>query len=340
MLIAALLLACGPPDFQAVLDQAITDWAFPGVTAVILQEGETVFAGASGVSDLVEGTPMAVDGRFRLGSLTKPFTVVVIHQLDQEGRVALEEPVSTWVPGVPLGDVITLSQLLSHTSGLGDYVDHQEYWETADSAWAVSDLLDLAYREPRGEPGEQGFYSNAGYILLGLVIEAATGASWEEEVQARIVTPLGLSETGRFDELAVPVRGYEKEEGEVIDTSHHRHSENSWAAGALVSSAPDVAAFAEALWAGDLLDREHLELLLVPDPSTGGTDWFRSLGLRLDLEDGELNVGHMGKSVGYRSDWGTRGEWDTTMVVMHNGSWRPARDVTDRLWEEHHVGSR
>ena len=340
MLIVPLLTACGSADFQGVLDQAVADWDFPGATAVIVQGGETLFAGASGVADRVEDTPMEVDGRFRLGSLTKPFTVVVVHQLDQEGLVAFEDPVSAWVSGVPGGDAITLSHLLRHTCGLGHYVDHQDYWEEVDRAWSVSELLELAYREARGEPGERGYYSNAGYLLLGLVIEAATGASWEEEVEARIVTPLRLSATGSFDELAVPVRGYEKDDGDIVDTSLHGHSENSWAAGALVSSAPDVASFATALWDGRLLDPEHLDLLLVPDPNTGGTDWFRSLGLRLDLEEGELNVGHMGRSIGYRSDWGTRGERDTTMVVMHNGSWRPARDVTDRLWAEHSVGFR
>jgi D-alanyl-D-alanine carboxypeptidase len=335
-----LLAACASPDFQAVLDESVADWDFPGATAVVVDGGEVSWSGASGVSDRLEGTPMGVDDRFRLGSLTKPFTVVVIHQLDQEGLLSFADPVSAWVSGVPGGDDITVGHLLGHTSGLGDYVDYASYWATAESPWALDDLLALAYQEIKGEPGERGFYSNAGFILLGLVIEAATGESWEEQVRVRITEPLGLDATGGYDELAVPVHGYEKEDGDVMDTSLHSHSENSWAAGALVSSAPDVAAFATALWGGALLDRAHLDLLLVPDPSTGSTDWFRSLGLRLDVVGGELNVGHMGKSVGYRSDWGTRGERDTTIVVMHNGSWRPARDVTDRLWDEHDLGLR
>lgn len=340
VLLPTLVTACGPADFQGVLDESIADWGFPGATAVVVEGGETVWSGAAGVSDRVEGTPMGVHDRFRLGSLTKPFTVVVIHQLDQEGLLSFDDPVSAWVAGVPSGDAITVGHLLGHTSGLGDYVDHAAYWATAESPWSVPDLLDLAYLETRGEPGERGFYSNAGYLLLGLVIEAATGEAWEEQVSSRIVEPLGLDATGGYDELAAPVHGYEKEDGDVIDTSLHSHSENSWAAGALVSSAPDVAAFATALWGGELLDRAHVDLLLVPDPSTGAIDWFRSLGLRLDVVGGELNVGHMGKSVGYRSDWGTRGARDTTIVVMHNGSWRAARDVTDRLWDEHDLGLR
>jgi len=340
VLIPVLLMACAPADYQAVLDDGIAEWGFPGATAVVVEGGETVFAGAAGVSDRVEGTPMVVDDRFRLGSLTKPFTAVVIHQMDQEGLLSFDDPVSTWVSGVPSGDAITLGHLLGHTSGLGDYVDHAEYWATADSPWAVDDLLELAYLEIKGEPGERGFYSNAGYILLGLVIEAASGEAWESQIRARIIEPLDLEHTGSYTDDPAPVKGYEKEAGEVIDTSLHAHSENSWSAGALVSSAPDIAAFATALWDGALLDAAHLDLLLVPDPVTGSTDWFRSLGLRLDVVGGELNVGHMGKSVGYRSDWGTRGERDTTIVVMHNGSWRPARDLTDRLWDEQDVGLR
>ena len=86
---------------------------------------------------------------------------------------------------------------------------------------------------------------------------------------------------------------------------------------------------------GDLLDAEHLALLLVPNPTTGSTDWFRSLGLRIDLEEGEVNVGHQGKSIGYRGDWSTRAGRETTIVVLHNGGWVGARSLTNRLWDEH-----
>jgi D-alanyl-D-alanine carboxypeptidase len=278
---------------------------------------------------------MDVHDRFRLGSLTKPFTAVLIHQLDQEGLLDLDHTIDGYVAGVPNGEAITLTQLLRHTSGLGDYVDYASYWNQAESPWTIQELLDLAYLETKGEPGERGYYSNAGYILLGLVVEVATGERWEDQITDRIVQPLGLNDTGPYDQPPSPVRGYEKESGDIIDTSSHSHSENSWAAGALVSSAPDVAAFADALWHGDLVDAAHRDLLLVPDPATGATDWFRSLGLRIDLIDGETNVGHQGKSVGYRSDWSSRGNRDVTIVVMHNGGWGPAREITEVLWDEH-----
>lgn len=327
--------ACGPPDYQAVLDESLVDWEFPGITAVILEGDEQVFSGSAGVSNALEETPMRAQDRFRLGSLTKPFTAVVIHQLDQENLIALDDPVSAWVAGVPRGDEITLRQLVLHTSGIGDYVDYGRYWDNADSPWELDELLELAFIEEKGYPGERGYYTNAGYILLGLAIEAATGESWESQIQARIIEPLGLADTGWFDQGAEPVHGYERYGEVLVDTTLHSHSENSWAAGALVSNAHDVAAFSVALWGGELLDAAHVDLWLVPDPTTGSTDWFRTQGLRLDVVDGEVNLGHMGKGVGYRSDWSTRPDRDVTVVTMHNGSWRRARDLSNRLFDEH-----
>lgn len=335
--VVTLLLAigCAPPDYQWVLEDAVSDWGFPGATAVVREGGQVVFSGAAGVSDLTRATPMDVQDRFRLGSLTKPFTAVLVHQLDQEGLLALSDTIDTWVDGVPNGERITVAHLLGHTSGLGDYVSHPLYLPKGEAAWAVDDLLALAFEEVKGEPGERGYYSNAGYMLLGRVIEGVTGQSWEDAVQVRIAGPLGLEDTGPFEQGRTPVRGYERVAGELVDATENHHSENGWASGALVSSTVDLSLFADALWSGQLLDDAHLDLLLVINPATGQPGWYRSLGLRLDLVEGEVTVGHMGESEGYRSDWSTRAGRDATIVTMHNGSWRRARDITDRLWHEH-----
>ncbi|MGB1377433.1 MAG: serine hydrolase domain-containing protein, partial [Miltoncostaeaceae bacterium] len=155
---------------------------------------------ASGSSDPPGSRPLDVRDRFHIGSITKTFTAALILQLDQERRLALGDPISTWVD-FPGGDRITVRMLLGHTSGIADFTDDPGYRAKQEPA----DLIAIAARlEPVFAPGESWAYSNTNYTMLGVISEQVTGRSWGEEVEARFLTPLGLTDTYLWQGRARP----------------------------------------------------------------------------------------------------------------------------------------
>jgi D-alanyl-D-alanine carboxypeptidase len=292
---------------QTVLDSLVA----AGAAGVLVQyrDAEGPWWGASGVAEL--GTPNPVDpaGSFRIGSVTKTFTATVVLQLIGEGVLSLDDKVDRWLPGmVPAGDGITLLQLLNHTSGLYNYTE-----DLPDAAGIVRDrfmhwdplrAVSMATEhDPLFEPGATWSYSNTNYVLLGLVIEAATGHSYATEVEDRILRPLELRQTlVPGDDVALPephAHGYLSVDGELVDMAEFNASQ-AWSAGAIVSTASDLNRFYAALLTGELLRPAELEALQTTVPTdadfhTGG------LGIsRLSLPN--LVVwGHTGGIFGYRT---------------------------------------
>lgn len=329
-----LALGCGPGSLQDVLDRRAQQLGAPGATMAVIVDGRTVFAGSTGKADLAQDEPMVVDERVRLGSLTKPFTAAVVLQLADEGAWTLDDPIDTWVEGVPNGGSIAIHHLLSHTSGLADYADLDRYWAQADQPWTRQELLELTYEEsPVSSPGSNWHYSNSGYIVLALAAEQATGESWEALVTERIVNALGLEHTE-----VIPsgnrARGYatNEETGVFEDQTDHAHSDNSWAAGTLVSTAPDVALFAHALMTGGLVAEETVVAMSRRVELPGG-EYRYGLGVGIDAYELGWSIGHQGKAVGYASSWSHRPELDTTIAVMMNTSDAGARKIEKEAWK-------
>jgi D-alanyl-D-alanine carboxypeptidase len=256
-------------QLQRVVDRLVAAGA-PGAAGLATDETGTRQV-ASGLADLGAGRPMRADLRFRAGSVTKPLVATVVLQLVAEGRLSIEDTVERWLPGIlPYGDRLAVGRLLNHTSGVPDYVPpvYAALYQSAEArlrSWAPRDLVALvADQPPRSAPGAAWSYSNTGYILLGLVVETAGGATLAQELQRRIVEPLGLRHTylpGNARELPVPMsRGYSLRVGpcgEVLDGPLLDFTVQSpswaWAAGGLVSDLEDLVGFFRALLGGRLL---------------------------------------------------------------------------------------
>jgi len=153
--------------------------------------------GESGISS---DTPLSTAMQYRIGSQTKPFVANVILQLICEGKVGLDDHITTWVADVPNGDRITIRQLLNHTSGLGDFafgsdpdLARPETYAQFQEGCTVEDVLKPS--TSTGEPARRWAYSNYGYSLLGRVAELASHDSLSGLISARIVEPLGLRHT-------------------------------------------------------------------------------------------------------------------------------------------------
>jgi D-alanyl-D-alanine carboxypeptidase len=182
--------------FQAAIQQIVSD-GVPGAIG-LERDGSQEAVTASGLADVAANTRMAPGDRVRVGSLTKAFVATVVLQLVAEHRLRLGDSIARWLPGlVPNGADITVHELLQHTSGIFDYTADSGFQQTlaADTTrvWRPRELVRIAVAHPPVfPPGTSFAYSNTDYVLLGLVIQAATGQSVGQELRDRIFEPFGL----------------------------------------------------------------------------------------------------------------------------------------------------
>jgi D-alanyl-D-alanine carboxypeptidase len=289
----------------------------PGALAVV-RTPTGIRRAAAGFAQLQPRVRMHATDRFRIASVTKMFVATVLLQLEAEGRLDIDHPVERWLPGlVPNGSAITLRELLNHTSGLSDFTDDEAFTNALiadpERQWSPRDLLSVAFSHPAPFPPGAGWsYSNTNYVLLGLVIEAATGATLEQELQARIFSPLALGSTsfpagtaieGQFAHGYLgPHPGLPIPRGTLLDISSILNPSYAWAAGNMVSSAPDVASFLAALLQGRLLPAAQLAEMKTGSAANG--DY--GLGLKMTYTACGRAIGHEGDFPGYRNAvWAT-----------------------------------
>ncbi|WP_432547011.1 serine hydrolase domain-containing protein [Kineococcus sp. SYSU DK004] len=300
-----------PAAVQAALD-ALTSSGAQGAQVRVTEDGRELLL-RSGTADHGGVRPVPLDGRFRVGSITKPVVAAVVLQLVGEGRVELDAPVERYLPGLlPDGDRITVRMLLQHTSGLAEYTgllpvradgydDREAYEEARWQRWEDRDLVALATARPLDfEPGTAWSYSNTGYVVAGMVVEAVTGAPWERAVQERVLAPLGLRDTAVPGTALLPpphAHGYLRIEGQVVNATWLDPSVAD-AAGALVSTTADVDRFLAALLGGELLPPELLAEMVRPT----ATSPAYGLGIAVvPLPCGGALYGHDGGIDGYLS---------------------------------------
>jgi D-alanyl-D-alanine carboxypeptidase len=285
--LAALLVAAGAvaspsgaesrrSTLQAQMD-ALVATGVPGVVVLVHGKNGTLRL-ASGHSNLAQKTPMRVTDRFRVGSITKSFIATVVLQLVGEGKLSLDDTVEHWLPGaVPNGKGITLRHLLSHRSGLYDYLSDPRVLKpylagNFGYTWTPPRLVAVSSsHKPLFAPGTKYSYSNTNYILLGLIVEKATGNPIGAELKRRILAPLQLRSTSldTSPRMRPPyahgylVQGKELQDVTAVSPSY------AWTAGAIVSSADDLARFYRALLGGRLLEPGLLRAMETPKDDYG-----------------------------------------------------------------------
>ncbi len=250
---------------QRVLDATVADGAIPGVVLSVSVEGQEPWSGSSGIADRRTQRPMEPSTNVRIASISKIFTAVVVMQLAAENVVDLDAPIATYLPDlIPNGDVITVRNLLNHTSGLYDYLEDRNMVSRAyanpERIWQPAELVQYANQfESLFRPGSAGNwdYSSTNYVLLGMVVESATGNTLAQEMRQRIFEPLELTQTYFPPDEQVPAttaRGY----GRAVDQSNVSLS-FAYATANVVSTADDVRRFVEGLVNGALLPPEQQE---------------------------------------------------------------------------------
>jgi CubicO group peptidase (beta-lactamase class C family) len=313
---------------ESFLEELAAAGEFSG-SVLIAHQGAPVFGEAYGQADRSLNIPNQVDTKFNLGSMDKMFTAVAIMQLVEEGKLALDETLGTVLPDYPnpeIAGAVTIHQLLIHTSGLGSYFDSPRYLESHDQIRSLQDYLALFAGTPAlFPPGSQFGYSNSGYIVLGLVIEAVSGQSYYDYVRDHILEPSGMPDTacyevdGDIPNLAIgyTTRDAEgNETGEITDNFAALPLRGGSAGGGY-STAPDLLSFTNALLGHQLLSPDSTELMLEGKIEIADNVQY-AYGFFDRVVRGRRMVGHGGGFPGICSLLASYPQLEYTVIVLSN----------------------
>ena len=340
--------AAGGDRLAAIQDSWQQRADVAGVVVAVRDAAGQRHVRASGSASRESQVALTADTRFRVASITKTFVAVVVLQLAAEGRLRLDDPASRHLPGLPGLDGVTVRQLLDHTAGLPEYAAVDEGFGTAlvrdrDRRWTARELLARSASVRRDfAPGTDHMYSNTNYLALGLVVEAVTGTSWAAQVRGRIFDPLNLEDTYVAGAEPAPpgppvTAGYGDgdNDGDVENLETGREwtslTTSEGPAGALVSTAADLAAFADALFRGRLLDPASLGAMTTATryhPAGSGY----GLGVEITRLDHRTTVwGHGGFLPGFRSTLWFDPSADRVVVVLAGDSRAATADLAELL---------
>jgi len=319
------------PGLQAALESSVV----PGAVLSVVTGDGSVWQGAAGLADLAVGSPMPVDARMDIGSITKTLTAVTTLQLMQEGRLSLDDKLSQWLPQVSgkieNSDTITNRQLLNHSSGIPESLTDdfaEAVFSDPSRIWAPEDFLAFVYGEPSEfVPGDRYGYSNTNYTLLGLIVEAASGDTLAGQIQSRIFDLLGMDDSSYVSADSLPndfLRGYVdlanygfSEEEQLVPVPFHPTAQGFGEGGA-VSSVVDVTRFSEAIHNGELLAPETYQLMLQETAPAPGSPNRYGLGIdQLQSPFGPV-VGYDGSFPGASSNMFWLPEQQVTVVTIEN----------------------
>ncbi|OKK02309.1 serine hydrolase [Streptomyces sp. CB03234] len=318
-----------PSTERALLHRVATAQAegrTPSFVGAVARDGRLLWEGGR---SCVDGHVPDADTQYRIGSITKPFTAVLVMRLRDEGLLDLGDPLEKHLPGTGVGDV-TIAQLLGHSAGLA--AESPSPWWERTPGMLRPELADVLGERPLLHPaGRRHHYSNTGYTLLGSLIEAVRGVTWEEALTAEILEPLGLGRTSTRP-VAPYAGGWAVHPwADVMMPEPAEDLGLMASAGQLWSTASDLCRFASFLAEGDerVLSAETLREMRTPAVPPEAGDWNGCYGLGLQLvRAGERTlVGHGGSLPGFLAGLWVSVEDGVAAVALANATSGPMPGV-------------
>jgi D-alanyl-D-alanine carboxypeptidase len=318
---------------QKVLDNGIAEYQVHGVSATIIFPDNKIWTGVGGFShDTISIKPEMV---FGIGSITKNIMAALTLKLVEENRLALEDPISKWLPSFAFVDsTITIRQLLNHTSGLYMFWDNEEIWEELrrdrEKFWSPEEVLQYI-KEPYFAPGDGWRYSNTNYLLLGMIINKVTGSRLSDELKKHFWQPLGINDVYLSQEDSIPdsqahVYGDNFQFGgtniDVTFLPRTSHESIGYGSSGIFISSKNLARWSHALFDGKILKQQSMnEMLQFIEFEAFGN--MRAYGLGTQVYDrkftyGKKAIGHGGGNIGTSTYMVYLLEYHVSIVVMIN----------------------
>lgn len=305
-------------DIQSLVKRHADLDMFSG-TVIVAKDGEVVYSAAYGESNKDHRIPNQLDTSYNIGSIGKAITGVAIMQLSEAGKLRLDDKLSRFLPDFPFPekDTITIQQLLNHSSGLGNYMEHEDYKRRMHSIETIADILPLIHsQKPLFPPGERFGYSNSGMVVLGAVIEKASGMSYADYLQRHIFQPSGMTDSRlalEHEVLANRSIGYTR----TADGGHVANLRDIMppsADGGLRTTALDLLRFDQALYGNALLRPDSRDRMFTPV----GPAPFYANGWFTKRIGEHRAVGHGGGAPGVNAEFRRYPDDRYTLIVLSN----------------------
>jgi CubicO group peptidase (beta-lactamase class C family) len=298
-----------------IADSYTADNAFMG--AVLVARGDRILLDKGyGKANVEQNIPNDAHTKFRIGSLTKQFTAVLVLLLQQDGKLHIEDPVRKYLPNAPkIWDKITLVELLGHNSGIPEIQSAPNFRSWAMVPHTHSEEFALFRDRPLSfEPGTKNEYSNSNYLVLGAVIEKVAGEDYATLLCDRIFKPLRMNDSGVDKDglvLSNRAQGYNNENGRLVPAPSESMT-IPWSAGSLYSTTKDLLRWERGLFGGKILSRVSLTTMTTPGKVTHG------LGVDVSTEDGAEVVDHNGAIEGFVAHMAYLPESRVSVIVLAN----------------------
>lgn len=292
-------------NYQTILDKSLAADG-PGMTAILSEQGKVVYSGARGLANVEHQVPLKPDTVMRIGSISKQFTAAAIMMLVEQNKLALNDDIHKYVASFPTeGHTVTIEHLLTHTSGIANYTnDLTIMYRDALIPATLDQVLARAAKHPMiFAPGEKMAYSNTGYVLLGKIIEVASGQSYKQFIEQQIFAKLGMKNSyyGGPQIIANRASGYQ---GEGANLANASHIDMTWphAAGSLLSTTGDLSIWFNALATGKLISNASFAKMTSPFKLNDGSLSYYGYGLSMQSLGGYKTINHNGGINGFSTD--------------------------------------
>jgi D-alanyl-D-alanine carboxypeptidase len=337
-------------SIKSELDRLREKHGFPGVTCAYVLPDGTIGEVASGYADRETKDPVTPQSRMLAASVGKTFVAATVLALANEGQLNLDDPLSLWLgnaswyPNLPNHETITLRHLLTHRAGLADHAHSSEFLKLARTGidFSHESLIEfILNRPPLFEPGQGWAYTDTGYILLGLVIEAVTGKTYYDELDCRFLKPFQLKSTTPSDRPILPglISGYTAQENlfslpskKLVDASGSLvfNPAIEWTGGGLISTSRDLAVWAKLLYEGHAMQTEYLSEILKSIPtSNDGSETRYGAGVVIKKCSFGQKWGHLGLIPGYISSMQYYPEYRMAIAFQVNSDENASTVVND-----------
>ena len=321
------------PDKAAKIDQLARQYAdccqFTG-TVLVSEHDKVIFKGGYGLANREWNIPNAPDVKFRVGSITKQFTSMLVLQQVAKGSIKLDGRISDYLPYYrkDTGSRVTIAQLLSHTSGIPSYTDDPKFFpDVSRNYYAVDDFVTkFCSGDLQFEPGTKFHYDNSGYFVLGAILEHVTGKKYEDLLQENILTPVGMRDTG-YDHWATIIAkrasGYQQT-FDGIENAPYLDMALPYAAGSLYSTVEDLYKWDQALYTDKLLPADLKRKLFTPNLEEYGFGWAIHVIAKDQPSPGKTMITHGGGINGFNTNE-VRLVDDHSLIVIFNNT--PGADL-------------
>jgi CubicO group peptidase (beta-lactamase class C family) len=320
MMLAVILVAIGPPaGAQTASQQApainrlvtsyVSDHHVPGLSVAVVDRGRVILIQGYGLADVENSVPATADTVYRIASISKSITATAAMKLVEAGKLDLDVPIQRYCPGFPKKPwPITTRELLSHQSGIRDYRNEEETVNTKHYSSIKEALTQFANHPLEFEPGTKMQYTSYGYIVLGCVIEGASGTSYDRCMHQAIFEPAQMPSTRLDDVFAIiphRARGYRITASAELQNSLFVDVSNKPPGSGINSSARDMGNFVAALYSARLVPKAVLDRMFTPATTRDKKPTIYGLGIFVGGPIGRYRglqeAGHSGDQQGVSS---------------------------------------